>query len=165
MDRQLEISSGGVIYRSSGDGFEVALTQTTRGPMWCLPKGRVEENETLEEAALREVREETGLSGHIRRKLRPIEYSYQARREDGGRRAVDKTVHFFLLEFDRGSVEDHDHEVADVRWFPLEVAGRLLHHAGERDVLALAKEALTGTNGPESASGRAASGGPEPGRG
>ncbi|MCA9753624.1 MAG: NUDIX domain-containing protein [Gemmatimonadetes bacterium] len=142
MDRQLEISSGGVVFRRDESGFEVALTQTTRGPMWCLPKGRVEPEETLEQAALREVREETGLVGEIRCKLRPIEYSYQARSDEGRRRAVDKTVHFFLVEFQGGSVEDHDHEVADVRWFPLHVAGRLLHHAGERDVLALAKRAL-----------------------
>jgi len=65
MERQLEISSGGVIYRHSSEGIEVALTQTHRGPMWCLPKGRVEEEETLEEAALREVQEETGLRGEI----------------------------------------------------------------------------------------------------
>lgn len=142
MDRQLEISSGGVIYRRANVGIEVALTQTTRGPMWCLPKGRVEAEETLEQAALREVREETGLSGEICQPLRPIEYSYQSRSDDGHRQAVDKTVHFYLIEFRGGSVEDHDHEVADVRWFPLDVAGRLLHHAGERDVLALAKQAL-----------------------
>lgn len=142
MERQLEISSGGVVFRHSADGFEVALTQTARGPMWCLPKGRVEQAETIEDAALREVREETGLSGEIRRKLHRIEYTYQARGEDGSRRAVAKTVHFFLIEFTTGSIEDHDAEVAAVRWFPLEVAGRLLHHAGERDVLNLAKRAL-----------------------
>ena len=142
MDRQLEISSGGVIYRRANGGIEVALTQTTRGPMWCLPKGRVEAEETLEQAALREGREETGLSGEICRALRPIEYSYRSRTDNGQRKEVDKTVHFYLIEFRGGSVEDHDHEVADVRWFPLDVAGRLLHHAGERDVLALAKQAL-----------------------
>ena len=142
MDRQLEISSGGVIYRSSNGGFEVALTQTHRGPMWCLPKGRVEEKETLEEAALREVREETGLLGHIEQPLRLIEYTYQARSDDGGRTAIAKTVHFFLMKFREGCTADHDSEVVDVKWFPLEVAGRLLHHAGERDVLALAKRTL-----------------------
>jgi 8-oxo-dGTP pyrophosphatase MutT (NUDIX family) len=142
MRRQLEISSGGVIYRRAGDAIEVALTQTSRGPMWCLPKGRVEQSETLEEAAVREVREETGLRGLIECALRPIEYTYQARSEDGNRTAVAKTVHFFLMSFHDGSTSDHDAEVADVRWFPLDVAARLLHHAGERDVLALAKKAL-----------------------
>jgi 8-oxo-dGTP pyrophosphatase MutT (NUDIX family) len=102
----------------------------------------VEQSETLEEAAVREVREETGLHGRIEEPLRPIEYTYQARGEDGNRTAVAKTVHFFLMAFRDGSTEDHDTEVADVRWFPLEVAGRMLHHAGERDVLALAKKTL-----------------------
>ncbi len=147
MDRQLEISSGGVIYRKSAEGIEVALTQTSRGAMWCLPKGRVEPEETLEEAALREVREETGLTGDIERPLRPIEYTYTARNEAGGRTPIEKTVHFYLMIFREGSPEDHDGEVVDVRWFPLDVAGRLLHHAGERDVLVLAKQVLLGTEG------------------
>jgi 8-oxo-dGTP pyrophosphatase MutT (NUDIX family) len=142
VDRQLEISSGGIIYREAADRFEVALTRTRRGPVWCLPKGRVEPEETLEEAAIREVREETGLLGRIVRPLRPIEYNYLARGADGGRTPVAKTVHFYLMLFLEGSVEDHDGEVVDVQWFPLDVAGRLLYHAGERDVLALAKKVL-----------------------
>jgi 8-oxo-dGTP pyrophosphatase MutT (NUDIX family) len=142
MERQVETSSGGVIYRQDAGEYEVALTQTSRGPMWCLPKGRVEADETLEQAALREVREETGLTGRIVGELGPIEYSYHARAERGERMSIDKTVHFFLLCFVEGSTEDHDGEVVDVRWFPLEVAGRLLHHAGERDVLALARKTL-----------------------
>ncbi len=115
MHRQLEISSGGVIYRPSSAGFEVALTQTSRGPIWCLPKGRVEHEESLEEAALREVREETGLSGLIERKLRPIEYTYLSRSNDGNRTSIDKTVHFFLMEFQDGCTKDHDSEVVDVQ--------------------------------------------------
>jgi 8-oxo-dGTP pyrophosphatase MutT (NUDIX family) len=142
MQRQLEVSSGGVIYRFSERGIEVALTQTNRGPMWCLPKGRVEDTETLEEAAVREVKEETGLSGSIAKPLRQIEYTYHARSGDGIRTSVAKIVHFFLMEFREGTTADHDTEVVDVRWFPLDVAGRLLHHAGERDVLALAKTLL-----------------------
>lgn len=147
MERQLEISSGGVIYRESAGNIEVALTQTSRGPMWCLPKGRVEDQETLEEAALREVREETGLFGRIERPLKPIEYTYQARSRDGHRTSVEKTVHFYLMVFHDGSTTDHDSEVVDVRWFSLDVAGRILHHAGERDVLALAKKALARRSG------------------
>lgn len=144
MDRQLEVSSGGVIYRKPGETFEVALARARQGPIWCLPKGRVEENETLEQAAIREVREETGLRGTIVGPIRSIEYTYSSRLEDGGRAPVEKIVHFFLMIFVDGSVEDHDGEVLDVRWFPLEIAGRLLYHAGERDVLAAARKMLLG---------------------
>ena len=147
MDRQLEISSGGVIYRAAPEGIEIALTQTSRGAMWCLPKGRVESEETLEQAALREVREETGLTGVIVQPLRPIEYTYTARGDDGARTPIEKTVHFYLMEYQRGSTGDHDAEVVDVRWFPIDVAGRLLHHAGERDVLVLAKQVLLEPDG------------------
>jgi len=144
MDRQLEISSGGVIYRKPGEIYEVALARSRQGPIWCLPKGRVEASETIEEAAVREVREETGLVGRIVGPIRAIEYTYSSRLEDGGRAPIDKTVHFFLMVFEAGSVEDHDGEVLDVKWFPLEIAGRLLYHAGERDVLAHARKMLTG---------------------
>jgi 8-oxo-dGTP pyrophosphatase MutT (NUDIX family) len=142
MDRQLEVSSGGVIYRKSNQAIEVALARARQGPVWCLPKGRVEPSETLEEAAVREVREETGLKGKIVGTIRSIEYTYSSRLENGGRAPVDKTVHFYLLAFEEGSVEDHDGEVIDVKWFPLDVAGRLLYHAGERDVLAQARKML-----------------------
>lgn len=142
VEENLEISSGGIIYRESEGDVEVALTRTRRGPVWCLPKGRVEADETLEEAAVREVREETGLLGRIVAPLRPIEYTYLARDDEGSRTPVAKTVHFFLMQYVEGSVEDHDGEVVDVRWFPLDVAGRLLYHAGERDILALAKKEL-----------------------
>lgn len=142
MDRQIEISSGGVIFRKPSDTFEVALARARQGPIWCLPKGRVEASETLEQAAIREVREETGLKGRILGPIRSIEYTYSSRLEDGGRAPVEKTVHFFLMVFEEGSVEDHDGEVLDVRWFPVEIAGRLLYHAGERDVLALARKML-----------------------
>ncbi len=142
MDRQLEVSSGGVIYRKSDQAIEVALARARQGPVWCLPKGRVEPSETLEEAAVREVREETGLKGKIVGTIRSIEYTYSSRLENGGRAPVDKTVHFYLLAFEEGSVEDHDGEVIDVKWFPLDVAGRLLYHAGERDVLARARKML-----------------------
>jgi 8-oxo-dGTP pyrophosphatase MutT (NUDIX family) len=144
MDRQLEVSSGGVIYRKLDQAIEVALARARQGPVWCLPKGRVEASETLEEAAVREVREETGLRGTIVGPIRSIEYTYSSRLENGGRTPIDKTVHFFLLLFEEGSVEDHDGEVLDVKWFPLNVAGRLLYHAGERDVLAHARKMLLG---------------------
>ncbi|MDP6461454.1 MAG: NUDIX domain-containing protein [Gemmatimonadota bacterium] len=138
-----EVSAGGVIYRADEDAPMVALTRSRRGPVWVLPKGRIEEGETTEEAALREVREETGLLGRIVRPLSVIRYTYKSRDDDDRRgMTIHKTVHFFLLEFVEGRTEDHDHEVLEVKWFPLGLGGRILFHAGEREVLAAARTIL-----------------------
>src|SRR5438477_191947 len=84
-------------------------------------QGHVEERESVEQAALREVREETGLEGKLIRKLGDIGYSY---REKEGHEPVRiyKRVHFYLLRYLRGDMRDHDHEADDVRWFPIEQA-------------------------------------------
>jgi len=117
-----QVSSGGIIFRKVNETFEVALISRTtqRGEkVWCLPKGIVEKRESPEEAALREVKEETGLEGKVIKKLGDISYWYYSK-EDGAR--IHKRVHFYLLEFIRGSTEEHDFEVEEVRWFPVREA-------------------------------------------
>ena len=127
-----EISAGGVIYRKTGDDIEIALIHTRN--RWGLPKGHVEERESVEQAALREVREETGLEGKLIRKLGDIGYSY---REKEGHEPVRiyKRVHFYLLRYLRGDMRDHDHEADDVRWFPIEQAVKQLKFATERKMV------------------------------
>ncbi|HEY7221683.1 MAG TPA: divalent cation tolerance protein CutA [Candidatus Binatia bacterium] len=127
-----EISAGGVIYRKSGDALEVALIHTRN--RWGLPKGHVEERERVEQAALREVREETGLEGKLLRKLGDIGYSYRDKAEHEPVR-IYKRVHFYLLRYLRGDVRDHDHEADDVRWFPIEQAIKRLKFATERKMV------------------------------
>jgi 8-oxo-dGTP pyrophosphatase MutT (NUDIX family) len=128
------VSAGGVIFRRGDGGFEVALV--SRESVWCLPKGLIEEGETAEETASREVREETGLNGEIVGKIGEISYSFSR-----GRRC-HKTVHFFLLRYVGGSVEAHDSEVDRVRWFPVSEAFRVLTYVNERRILAEAVEML-----------------------
>ena len=128
-----EISAGGVIYRRSSDEYEIALIHVRN--RWGLPKGHVEAGERDDEAALREVREETGLEGKLIRKLGEIRYSYRDKNKDGEFARIHKRVQFFLLRYLRGDVRDHDHEADDVRWFPIEQAIKQLKFATERKMV------------------------------
>ena len=121
------VSAGGVIFRRVKDEFEVALILHRGG--WCLPKGLVEKNETFEQAALREVREETGLEGELVGKIGAISYSFT---QEG---RYFKTVHFFLLRYVGGSTDQHDSEVYGVKWFSTSDALQILTFVKERQIL------------------------------
>ena len=128
-----EVSAGGVIYRRTGTVIEIALIHV-RG-RWGLPKGHVEEGESVEQAALREVREETGLEGKLVRKLGDIRYSYRDKTKQGEPIRIAKRVHFFLMRYLSGDVRDHDYEADDARWFPIEHAIKQLKFATERKMV------------------------------
>ncbi len=141
MKTRLEISAGGVIFRRGPGGPEVCLIATQGGRAWQLPKGLIERGEPPEDAALREVSEETGLTGDILQPLDKIEYWYVFDFGQGKER-VHKFVYFYLLRCTGGSTEHHDAEVDDARWFPLDEAQRTLSYEGERTVLAKAAGAI-----------------------
>jgi 8-oxo-dGTP pyrophosphatase MutT (NUDIX family) len=135
-----EISAGGVVYRRDGDEIEVVLAsrRTRRGELaWGLAKGGIEEAESAEDAAVREVREETGLHADIEASLGETRYFYVW--EDV---RIRKTVHFFLMRYTGGNIEDRDDEMEEIRWFPLERALKRAAYRGERDVLGRAAEML-----------------------
>ena len=129
-DRRTAYSAGGVIYRSDGAGIEVALIATNAGQRWGLPKGHVRRGEAAEDAAMREVAEETGLNGAVERHLATIEYWFRA-----GSTRIHKYVDFFLLRYTDGMLVPQEAEVDDARWFPLDVALQLASFERERDVL------------------------------
>jgi len=100
---------------------------------WALPKGLIDPGETGAETAVREVAEETGVSGRLERKLGDVRYVYTRRGE-----RVFKVVSFFLLRYTRGRIGElppgMEREVAEARWLPLADAPRLLAYGGEREM-------------------------------
>jgi len=134
MSTRDEVSAGGVVCRRGEAGVEVALIATHGGERWALPKGLVRKDEALEDAALREVREETGLDAEIVAPLEPIDYWFWWPR--GGRKVRHhKVVHYYLMAFRGGDLADHDDEVDDARWFPLEDAIAHASYENERNAL------------------------------
>jgi len=116
-------------------GYEVALIRVLRargGTAWALPKGWVEQGEEPEQTAVREVREETGLQTRVLRKVDEISYQFYSRAD---RDRISKTVHLFLLECLGGDTADHDTEVEEARWFPIEEASQRLTYKNEREAL------------------------------
>ncbi len=126
-----EFSAGGVVVR---DDELVVIVPTRRGPhgvrVLGLPKGHPEQGESAAQAALREVREEAGVSGELLESLGTIEYTYERR----GRR-IAKRVEFFLIEYRDGDPADHDHEVEQARWMPMTEAVTALTYPGEREIV------------------------------
>jgi 8-oxo-dGTP pyrophosphatase MutT (NUDIX family) len=139
-----EMSAGGVIYRKHAGEIEIALIRVRS--RWGLPKGHVEEGENINDTAVREVREETGLEGRVSKKLGDIRYSYRDRRTAGEPVRIYKQVHFYLLRYLKGDVRDHDHEVDEARWFPIEEAIRNLKYPTERKMVYRALNVLTARN-------------------
>jgi 8-oxo-dGTP pyrophosphatase MutT (NUDIX family) len=142
MQTRSEVSAGGVVYRPGTEPGEVevalAARRTRRGELaWGLAKGAIEPGETDEQAAVREVLEETGLEAEIEADLGEIRYFYVW---EGVR--VRKRVRFFLMLATGGDVSRHDAEMEDVRWFPLRTAIKRAAYRGERDVIRRAAERL-----------------------
>jgi 8-oxo-dGTP pyrophosphatase MutT (NUDIX family) len=133
-DTSTEFSAGGVVVR---DGNVAVIVPIKRGlqndRVLGLPKGHPDGSESAEQAATREVREETGIDAELVSKLGEVRYWYQRK----GKR-IFKRVVFFLFEYRSGDLADHDREVEEARWISLEEASRTLTYAGEREMVARA---------------------------
>jgi len=132
------VAAGGVIYRLGSSGVEIVLVARRREQLWALPKGTPEQRETIEETALREVREETGLETAIIDLLGTVRYSFISRSGD----RIDKTVHHFLLEPTGGSFENHDDEFDHVGWYNIHEAQRRLTHRNQLHILERADQLI-----------------------
>jgi 8-oxo-dGTP pyrophosphatase MutT (NUDIX family) len=144
-----ETSAGGLVLRPTpGDppaptAFDAAvlLRRNRSGRIeWCLPKGHLEGRETPEEAAIREIREETGIDGSIQVNLGVIDYWFS-----GEDRRVHKMVHHFLLRSEGGTItaeDDPDGEAEDALWVPVDELGSRLAYPNEQRLAGVALQVL-----------------------
>ena len=129
-----DISAGGVIYRLSEGSVMVCLIKTLPGNHWQLPKGMVENKESLEATALREVKEETGLEGVSEGLIDSIEYWFWLQEGDEKQRH-HKVVYFYLIKCTGGDTDRHDDEVVEACWLDAQEAVQRLSFAGEKKIV------------------------------
>jgi 8-oxo-dGTP pyrophosphatase MutT (NUDIX family) len=140
-----EFSAGGVLVRRLRGDWMVAVIRPAGRPhgLWALPKGRIDDGESGEATALREVAEETGVRGRSLGKLGDIRYWFNWEGE-----RVFKVVSFFLIRYESGKLgeiaEAFRHEVEEVRWLPLDEAPQTLAYHGERRMAEKALAVLAG---------------------
>jgi 8-oxo-dGTP pyrophosphatase MutT (NUDIX family) len=131
-----EFSAGGVVIREMSGRPHVAVVRV-RDEILALPKGHPDGDESPTEAARREVREEAGVEAEPVEHLGDVEYWYVR----GGKR-VKKVVAFYLFRYSSGNVADHDHEVEEALWIPLDEAPERLAYKGEREMAEAARSRL-----------------------
>ena len=140
-----ETSAGGVVVKvADGVAYVAVIARRNRGGRleWCLPKGHLEGVETAEQAAVREIAEETGIDGRVLRHLGSIDYWFA-----GTDRRVHKVVHHYLLEATGGTLtieNDPDQEAEQVAWVRLDKVAARLAYPNERRVVATARDVLAG---------------------
>jgi 8-oxo-dGTP diphosphatase len=133
-----EFSAGGVVYRRNSHGYDIVAVQRARHDDWSLPKGHLEEGETREQAAVREVKEETGLDARIVDTIGEIVYFYRRRREGLTR----KSVHYFLMEATSTELGGPNWEVSEIRWVPITEVQNLLTYKNDKEIVSKAAALL-----------------------
>ncbi len=143
--RRVEISAGGVVWRRSASGdIQTVLIRPKGGQAWALPKGHVEKGEHVIDAAMREVREETGLEVGGAEKLGDVSYVFSWHDQPGAALVrIFKRVYFFLMECRGGDPAKHDAEIAEVVWLPIDDAIARATYDNERGLLKKARAALS----------------------
>jgi 8-oxo-dGTP pyrophosphatase MutT (NUDIX family) len=125
-------SAGGVVYRKVNDMLEIILCGMETPVIWALPKGTPEKNETIEQTALREVQEETGLQVKIQTSLGDIQYSFVGYKD---KIRYHKTVRFYLMVPTGGNTSLHDPEFDFVRWFTESQVFSFMTHSSEMEIV------------------------------
>src|SRR5487761_1337109 len=138
-----DVSAGGIVWRSGEREIEIAMIRPHGSDAWALPKGHIEKDESDESAAIREVREETGLDVAGVRALGDVAYVFSWRdKRRGTITRVSKRVHFFLMAFAGGDTANHDGEIDEVAWVPIAAARSRATYANERVLIEKARALL-----------------------
>jgi len=128
-------SSGAVVYKIFRNKVKIVLIAKNKKQIWCLPKGKIEKGETREQAAIREVSEETGIQTiQLKRYLGKISYNYYI-----SDIRQPKTVHFFLAKYIKGRLYTTDIEIDDTKWFFLSDAIAQMSYSSEIKIVKKAK--------------------------
>lgn len=127
-----------MVYRKKDDAVEIVVISVGEQSRWQLPKGLIDKGETSAEAALREVREETGIEAEAVDLIDKVEYWYYSK-GSGKRVRFHKYVYFYLLNYKSGNTEDHDREVNEARWVDIDTGRDMLAFKGEKEMVSRAK--------------------------
>jgi 8-oxo-dGTP diphosphatase len=143
-----EVSAGGLVYRRNADGaLEFVLIRPKGSESWALPKGHLEEGESSEAAAVREVREETALEVGRVEPLGEVSYIFSWRDvPEAPLVRIFKRVYFFMMELAGGKASPQDAEVAEIAWVPAEQAAQRATYKDERKLIEKALSLLSETS-------------------
>lgn len=139
---KFEFSAGGVVFKIEDGSIYILVAKHSFHHGWVFPKGLIGDKEHIkeekkEDTAVREVKEETGADAEIIQELTPVTYWYQF---EGEKRK--KTVYYFLMKYVGGDITEHDHEMEEVEWLPIdEVEGRLTYKS-DKDTFKEAKPTI-----------------------
>ncbi len=133
-------SSGGVIFRRGNDEIEIVLIAIKNGNLWTLPKGLIDNGEKSEDAAVREIAEETGLSGSIIDFIEDKSFWFYNKDKNI---KFKKTVAYYLLKYTGGDVGNHSWEVDEAKWFPIDAAIMKAFYKTDKAIIQKAKGLLS----------------------
>lgn len=132
-----EFSAGGVVFKKQNGKIFVVIYKPKDRDTWQLPKGWIDSGETSEQAAVREVKEEGGITGAILSKIDTIKYFYNW---EGEKRF--KTVTFYLMEYLSGDPKDHEWEAETAEWIEIDKATERLTFKDEKEIVKKAKSLI-----------------------
>jgi 8-oxo-dGTP diphosphatase len=126
---KFEFSAGGIVYKKDGEMISILVCQHSGHHGWVFPKGHIDTGETKEQTALREVMEETGVTGTIIQPLEPIQYWFVQKEQK-----IKKTVYYFLMQYEAGDIDNHDDEMQAVEWLPIDAVADRLSYPSDKKI-------------------------------